>query len=183
MSSGELEALATALLQEIEARWAGQARGWGKDKQKAAAWARGIKEAGAPAPVLLRLALARVTSRAYPPDLGLLLAVALEPIGEEDARKSMARAVDAAAHTPPLWHLLTPLEFAAVSKYGGAWELRNAPAGGWERWGRLLNQLAREGGDFPSPPPPPSGLLASRPTDEEKARVRAQLANIKKMLG
>lgn len=152
--------MAHRLLQEISHRWPGQAGRWGSDPEKAGAWGRGLLSIRAD-PGQLGAALTRLTSRPFPPDLGALLAEMERPrYSETQALEMLRRAARAAGVTPPAWHTLAPIEYAAAQVFGG-YELRQAGVGDLPRWQAILASL--DGLDLPVPPVQPKGHLGHRP--------------------
>lgn len=183
----EATALAGSILGEISRRWPGQAGGWVRDGELVAAWGRGILEARAAAdPRGLRAALAKLTARAYPPDLGALLAevTAARTISEHDAHRSMLRVLRALSSRD--LSACSREELYALKNYpGGSWEFKTEAAspGQTKRWRDLLNEAAGLPDDqLPPAVAKPAGYLEEKITDEDRRRRGARLAALKAML-
>lgn len=178
---------AAGLLAEISRRWPGQARSWAGDVEIVASWGRGIAEAKAQA-CELRAALAALTARPYPPDLGALLAHIAErgsvSVTETEAYKLLLntlRALSSGDLSSCSRH-----ELYALKNYpGGSWTLRTETASDQQRkrWRELLIEAARLPADeLPAAVAKPASLLVRRMTDEERRRGAEKLAALKAML-
>lgn len=178
-------ATAGELLAEIGRRWPGQARGWVLDGDLVASWGRGLAEARADAGKI-RAALARLTARPYPPDLGALLAEVqnLGQVSEIEAQRSMLRVLRA----------LSSGNLSACSRQE-LWALKNYPGGSWalrtelasdsqrKRWRELLTEAGRVAVDsLPAAVENPAGLLPRKLTEEERQRGCEAMVRIKAML-
>lgn len=178
--------IAHDILDEISRRWPAQAGGWARDSEIVASWGRGMWEAGIADRKMMQTALAKLTSRPYPPDLGALLAeiVTVPGISESDAQRSLLKVL----HTISIGDLsaCSRRELYALENYpGGSWALRTEPASETQRrrWRELLHEATR----LPADKLPPSvvktaGLLQRRRTKEERARDKIALEKIKAML-
>lgn len=178
-------ATAGELLAEIGRRWPGQARGWVLDGDLVASWGRGLAETGAEAGKM-RAALARLTARPYPPDLGALLAEVKDfgQVTEMEAQRSMLCVLRALSSGD--LSECSRQELWTLKNYpGGSWALRTEPASDSQRkrWRELLTEAGRVAVDsLPPAVEKPAGLLARRLTEEERQRGSEAMARIKAML-
>ena len=108
-------------------------------------------------------ALKQLTAKAYPPDLGLLLATAKSrnTLNEIDVNKSLVRTL-AAVSDRQLW-LLTSQELYALKNYPGGWfELRNASSDmAIRKWAELLKMASLEI-NLPQAPLQPEGYIEKK---------------------
>ena len=176
--ANELANVASVLL-EIERRWPIQARGWGHDRDRVISWSRAMTETAATTEQIRR-GLAALAGRPYPPSIGALIHAG-SARASIDAEACFRRAVRAAGKTPPAWHALTPLEYAAARAFGGCFELRNATTGDLSRWEKIIDRLAGRG-DLPDPPPAPVAALIEYERGD-LAVGKAALAQLYAMLG
>lgn len=175
-------ATAKSLLSEISQRWPGQAGAWARDPEITAAWGRGILEARATGDQV-KSALTRVSTRPYPPDLGVVLAE-ISQMKQRTARSSMLCVLKALSNGD--LSSCSPQELYALKNYpGGSWALRTEHASEKqdERWASLLDEAARLPADLlPDVPAKPAGLLTRKRTQDEIERGAARLAEMKAML-
>lgn len=175
-------ASAKSLLAEISLRWPGQAGSWVRDPEITAAWGRGILEARATGDQV-KAALAKLTARPYPPDLGAILAETSQ-MKRRTARSSMLGVLKALSDGD--LSSCSPQELYTLRNYpGGSWALRTEPASEKqeERWSSLLEEATRLPADqLPVVPARPAGLLPRKRTEEEIERGSARLAALKAML-
>lgn len=187
-ASGSVDAIRRAtisaqdLLAEISRRWPGQAGAWARDPEIAAAWGRGILEARASGDQM-KAALAKLTTRPYPPDLGALLSQ-ISQMKRRAARSSLLgvlKAISGGDLSP-----CSAQELYALRNYPGrSWALRTEPAseGQEERWAALLEEAAWLPADqLPAVPAKPAGLLPRKLSPEEIERGCSRLAAMKAML-
>lgn len=175
-------ATAQGLLAEISRRWPGQAGAWARDPEIAAAWGRGIFESGVTGGQM-KAALAKLSCKAYPPDLGALLAQ-ISQMKRRAARSSLLgvlKAISGGDLSP-----CSPQELYALRNYPGrSWALRTEPAseGQEERWAALLDEAARLPADqLPAVRAKPAGLLPRKFSQKEIEHGQARLAAMKAML-
>lgn len=175
-------ATAKSLLAEISLRWPGQAGAWARDPEITAAWGRGILEARATGDQV-KAALTKVSTRPYPPDLGVVLAE-ISQMKQRAARSSMLRVLKALSDGD--LSSCSPQELYAIRNYpGGSWALRTEHASEKQEmcWASLLDEATRLPADqLPAVPEKPAGLLTRKRTQEEVERGSARLAEMKAML-